>query len=147
MQLTASNKLSPADHSLKVMSKRHEWMSTFKASQTVGSLHTTVIHLVSKKAEKEKKMRKPQKQQPFEVTWPSPVPSRVHLCLPSFLLLIFCQFLSHSAVQPSHFEIFFTLFPISFPVSILFQVFLFSFLLQFPGSFSALFCVNVSCPT
>jgi len=70
VQLTASNKLSPADHSLKVMSKRHEWMSTFKASQTIGSLHTNVIHLVSKKAEKEKKMRKPQKEQPFEVTWP-----------------------------------------------------------------------------
>ena len=67
VQVAASNRLSPADHSLKVMSQRHGWMSTFKASQTIGSLRTDVVHLVSKQAEKEKTMRRPQQQQPFEV--------------------------------------------------------------------------------
>ena len=57
VQIAASNKLSPASHTIQIFNEENGRPLDYKASQTVGSLFSqgvTTLHMVDKK--------KPQKQ-------------------------------------------------------------------------------------
>ena len=68
IQLTKSNRLSPADHTLAVYNPDNGRPVDFKASQMIGTLRIDTVHLVNKKASRDKSKRHTVAQ-PFEVWW------------------------------------------------------------------------------
>ncbi len=68
VQVAASHKLSPAGYTLVAVSEETGRVIPYQASQSVGSLGVTRVELVSKKAEKERKLQPAVKPiKPFEV--------------------------------------------------------------------------------
>jgi hypothetical protein len=68
VQLAASHKLSPASVTLQAFDPDHGRPLQYKASQTVGSLGISVLHLVSKVSNSEPKPP-PTTQRPFDMTY------------------------------------------------------------------------------
>ena len=65
VQVAAGNKLSPASHTIHIFDEETGRPVDYKASQSVGSLRVSTLHLVSKK--QERKAERPRVAQPFEV--------------------------------------------------------------------------------
>lgn len=79
VQLTAANRLSPANHTLALYHPETGRPIEYKASQMIGSFHVDTVYVVNKKAGKQK--TKPQKA-PLSTTPPFEITNRLAVNLP-----------------------------------------------------------------
>ncbi len=69
VQVAARNKLSPAGHTLYAVNEETGRPIQYQASQAVGTLGVSEIHLVNKKSlQHNKPQQVPKHAQPFQVT-------------------------------------------------------------------------------